>query len=361
MLDKKNPVHFGLIGCGIISPQHFESIGALDGAKLAAVCDNKPQRAEQAGSKYGVPCHLDYRELLQIPEIDVVSICTPHGLHVPMGIDALNAGKHIIMEKPIGIAVAEVDRLIAAARQNERKIFPVLQVRHNPTIRMLKELIDGHKLGKLHHAALVMRWFRPQSYYDKSDWHGRKASEGGFLLSQGIHYIDIMRHLFGTPSHAYANLGTVAHKIEIEDHVAGVVTFKRGMTATIEMSLATYPRNLECSITVLGENGTVEINGSALNEIGHWEVEGVPRPDIVSGNGPNVYVGGMYQGSCPNHIYIYQDALSHLEDPDHPYIDEWEARSSLVLAESLYRSAEKGDRIVIDEAPALPERNHAIR
>lgn len=347
-MTQAKDVRFGLIGCGVISPQHLESIQMLDGARLVAVCDNKPERAQKAAEKYGVEWHENYKDLIKRDDIDVVAICTPHGLHVPMGIDALSLGKHIVMEKPLGLNVAEVDRMIEVAKKHDKKIFPVLQVRYNPAVQALRQAMEEGKLGKTHHTSLVMRWFRPQAYYDKSDWHGTKAQEGGFLLSQGIHYVDMMRYLFGPVRSVYAHTDTVAHDIEIEDHVAAVVKFENGTYATMEMSLATYPRNLECSITVLGSKGTVKVSGAALNEIEYWEVEDTPKPDVAAGLAPNVYKGGMYQGSCPNHIYIYQDLLRHLENPDHPRIDEFEARNALEFAEAIYTSSDVGKEVVFD-------------
>lgn len=340
---------FGVIGCGIISPQHFESIERLDGAELVAVCDNKQDRARKWGEEKDVPWYEDYRQMLRRDDIDVVSICTPHGLHVQMGKDALRAGKHVLMEKPICLTVKEIDDLIDIAEKTKKKVFAVLQVRYNPALQELKKAIESGKLGRINHASLIMRWFRPQEYYDRSDWHGTKAMEGGLLLSQGIHYIDTMRWLFGPVETVFATKQIVSHDIETEDLVSGAIHFESGALATTEMTLSTYPKNLECSITVLGTKGTAKVSGTALNEISLWEVEGMPMPTIEKGLAPNVYAGGLYQGSCPNHVYIYEDLLRALQDSDHPHIDVHEARKSLLLAEAMYLSAAKKQPIRISE------------
>ncbi len=321
----------------------------LPDAQLVAVCDNKPERAKKWGDEKSVPWYADYKELLKRDDVDVIVICTPHGLHAKMGIDALNSGKHILMEKPIALNIKEVDKLIAVAKKKKKNIFAVLQVRYNPALQALKEALTHGKLGRINHASLIMRWFRPQEYYDRSDWHGTKKMEGGLLLSQGIHYVDTMRWLFGPVSSVFTTKAVVSHDIETEDLVSGVIKFTSGTLATTEMTLATYPRNLECSITVLGTKGTVKISGTALNEIALWEVGGLPMPTISKSLAPNVYVGGLYQGSCPNHVYIYEDLVRTLRNPKHPHIDGNEARKSLLLAEAMYESAKKKKEIKVKE------------
>lgn len=346
MRDEK--VRFGLIGCGVISPQHFESIEILPEAELTAVCDIKEERAKTWAEAKEVPWYTDHQQLLQNDDIDVVAICTPHDLHTSMGIDVLCSGKHVLMEKPIGITVKEVDKMLEVAKLKKKHVFAVLQVRYNPALQVIKKTIDEKKLGKINHASLIMRWFRPQEYYDRSDWHGTKR-EGGLLLSQGIHYIDTMRWLFGAPETVFVSKAIVSHDIETEDLVSGVFKFKNGALATAEMTLSTYPRNLECSITILGTKGTVKVSGTALNEIALWEVEGVPMPTIPRGLAPNVYVGGLYQGSCPNHVYVYEDLIKTIKNPKHPHVDGEEARKSLLLADAMYESARAGREVRVKQ------------
>lgn len=347
MLNHNKKIRFGLIGCGRISIQHFASMEAIPEIELKAVCDIKEERAKEAAGKYKVDWYKNYRDLLKRDDIDIVSICTPNGLHVPMGIDAAQSGKNVLMEKPLGINLKEVDQLLDIFKKENKKLFAVLQVRFNPPVQFLKKIISENKLGRINNASLVIRWTRPQEYFNNDEWRGTKKMDGGTLLNQGIHYIDILQWLLGPVESVFAKKDQIAHQIEIEDIVVALLKFKSGAYATLEFTICTYPRNLECSISILGADGTVKIAGPAVNEIEIWEVKNLPKPNLPAGLPPNIYANGLYQGSCPNHLFIYQELVRHFSNQLGPYIDGLAARDSLEIVEAIYQSAEKNKEIFL--------------
>lgn len=346
--QKKVKIKLGLIGCGRISTQHFASMEAIPEIELRAVCDIKEGRAREIAQRYKIDWYKDYRELLKRDDLDVVSICTPNGFHVPMGIEAAKKGKDVLMEKPLGINLKEVDKLLNYFKKAKRKLFAVLQVRFNPPIQAVKKVIDENKLGRINNAALLIRWQRPQKYFDQDEWRGTKRLDGGTLLNQGIHYIDILQWFFGPVESVFAKKDTVAHKIEIEDIVTALLKFKKGIYTTLEFTICTYLRNLECSISILGSKGTIKIGGLASNEIETWEVKNLPKPYLPQGISPNMYANGLYQGSCPNHLFVYKNIVRYYQGNKSAFItDGNEARKSLEIVEAIYCSAKTNEEIFL--------------
>lgn len=341
MSSVSKKIRFGLIGCGQISSRHIKSIKVLKNAQLVTVCDLVEQRAKQ----YNVDWTTNYHNLIKRDDLDVISVCTPNGLHTQMGIDIARAGKHCLMEKPLGLNLKDADRLINAFKKSGKKLFAVKQVRFNPTVLALKDAVSNKKLGKINNAALVVRWCRPQEYYDRDAWRGTRKLDGGALLNQGIHYIDILQWILGPVVSVYAKIDTIGHKIEIEDIALAILKFKSGAYATVEFTLSTYPCNLECSLTVLGKQGTLKLGGPAMDSIEIWQVANCPKPLIKNVLAPNVYAGGLYQGSCPNHIFVYQNIVNHLRKGEKILTDGYEARKSLEIVEAVYRSAKQNKEI----------------
>ncbi|HBC76540.1 MAG TPA: oxidoreductase [Candidatus Wallbacteria bacterium] len=340
--DRK--IKFALIGCGRISARHFEAVYGDEAgnippnadAEFVDVCDIDEKALETACKKHNIRGHRDYREMLAKTEADVIAICTPNGLHYEMGMAAVEARKHVLMEKPFCADLMDADNLIAAARDNRLHTFAVLQVRYNNTIQLLKKLLHDRKLGKLYSAAVCVRWLRPQKYF--VGWRGTKALDCGTVLNQGIHYIDILQWLLGPVKRVMAQSATIAHTIELEDQISALIEFKSGVQATFEFSVNTFPKNKECSLYISGEKGSVEISGDAMNKIEYFEVDGIERPDISVRDG-NTYAGGLYKGSCPNHPFIYNDVIRVLKTGDVNYINGDQARKSLELVLTMYKSA----------------------
>jgi len=350
MAIKKKKIKFGLIGCGRISKQHLNSIQFLPEAKLVAVCDIKEDRAKNVAQRYGVDWYKNYKELLQRPDIDIVSICTPNGLHAEIAIDVAKANKHALVEKPLAINLKETDEMIQVFSKMKKRLFSVLQVRFNPPLQALKKIVERGQLGRINSASLVVRWTRPQEYFDNDKWRGTKELDGGALLTQGIHYIDILQWILGPVESVFAKKDTVAHKIKIEDIVVAIAKFKNGAYATIEFTICTYLHNIECSITILGSRGSVKIGGTAVNEIEFWEVENLPKPVLPISVDPNVYNEGLYQGSCPNHIFVYKELVRYFNSSSPSQcIDDREARKSIEIVEAVYKSAEENKEIFLNE------------
>ena len=333
--------NFAIIGCGRIAIQHAESIKSVSGLNLVAVSDINKKRAQEFSKKYNVQ-YLTNEEIYENKDINIVAICTPNNTHPEIGIKLANAKKHIVCEKPLAISIKKADELIKKCKEKKVKLFAVKQVRFNPAVQALKKNIKN--LGKIYSASLVIRWTRPQEYFDNDEWRGTKKLDGGTLINQGIHYLDVLLWCLGPIESIIAKKDTLAHKIEIEDIALAVFKFRSGALGTLEFTINTYPKNMECSLTVLGENGTVKIGGTAMNEVVHWDVKGVPRPEIESIQG-NVYDKGLYQGSCPNHKLVYQNIINYMNGKEDIIADGEEARKSLELVEAIYRSADHNKEI----------------
>jgi UDP-N-acetyl-2-amino-2-deoxyglucuronate dehydrogenase len=338
----------GLIGCGRIAKVHAEAIQKIDKFSLIAVCDIVKEKANGFSELYGATAYFDYKDLLNNAEQKLIVIATPNGTHYEIAKQCLEKGFHVLLEKPVTITNFDAEDLILTAKRKGLHFFAVKQVRYNPSIQILKAAIENGKLGKIFSTSLVVRWTRPQIYFDQSDWRGTKKLDGGSLLNQGIHYVDIMQWLIGDVSSVFGKMDCCCHKIEIEDMVFGLVQFESGTLGSIEFTINTFPKNLECSLTILGEKGSVKLSGSAMNEIEIWEVQDYPKPVIPEGFHPYVYEGGLYQGSCPNHIFVYQDILKVFQEQKTPFVDGEEALRSLKIVNGLYESSQIGKEVRIN-------------
>jgi UDP-N-acetyl-2-amino-2-deoxyglucuronate dehydrogenase len=268
-------LNFGIIGCGRVAPRHAQSLQDLARShqvKLTAICDEIESRANHFAKTYNAVPYTDYHSLLEDPNVDVVSICVPSGLHSKIGREAALAGKHVLVEKPIALNLADADALIETCEQAKVTLGVVLQNRFNPPMQDLRNLVDAGNLGRLMLASVTVRWYRPQSYYEDG-WHGTWAMDGGALMNQSIHHIDALQWLMGDVESVFAYTGTLGHKMEAEDVGVAVLRFKTGALATIEGSTITYPENLEGSIALFGEHGSVKVGGTALNRKVFWKVK----------------------------------------------------------------------------------------
>jgi UDP-N-acetyl-2-amino-2-deoxyglucuronate dehydrogenase len=331
-------LRFGLIGCGRVAPRHAESIASLPGAQLVAVADIRDNRAARFAAQYAAAPCTDYRRLLDRQDIDVVSICTPSGLHAQMTVDALRAGKHVIVEKPIALSLEDAARMIETSRVAGRKLCVVLQNRYNAPMQDLRHVIDSGSLGRLLLGNATVRWYRPQEYYE-DEWHGTWAMDGGALMNQSIHHIDALQWLMGRPETVYALTGTLAHKMEAEDVGVAAIRFAGGSLGTVEGSTLTYPENLEGSVAIFGERGSAKVGGTALNRKVIWKVAGelehereVLMRDQV--DPPSVY--------GTSHRAVVGDMLAAIHADRQPSTNGPEARKSLALVLAMYESARTG-------------------
>ena len=331
-------VQVALVGCGRISQTHFDAINDVEGVRLVAVCDTIEKRARDAGERYDVPWFTAYPKMLADVPCDAVAICTPSGLHPQHGILAAKAGKHVICEKPMAITLAAADELVHACDENNVHLFVVKQNRLNPSVQLVKRALDKGRFGRLYLANTTVRWTRPQEYYDQAPWRGTWEFDGGAFMNQASHYVDLIQWLAGPVESVVAKTATLARRIETEDTGIAVLRFRSGALGVIEVTMLTYPKNLEGSLTLLGEKGTIRIGGTAVNRIEHWAfADKDPDDELVaqaSTNPSSVYGFG--------HTGYYRNVLAVLRGEAAPETDGRAGRKSLELILGIYESAKTG-------------------
>jgi predicted dehydrogenase len=342
-MPQKGVIRFGLIGCGRVAPRHAQSIAELPGAQLVAVADVVRSRAERFAKEYGAEPYQDYRYLLERKDVDVVCVCTPSGMHAQMGVDAAHAGKHVIVEKPMALTLPDADRLIAAARSARVELCIVLQNRYNPPMQDLRRLVDERRLGRRLLANVTVRWYRPQEYYEDG-WHGTWAMDGGALMNQSIHHIDALQWLMGDVESVFAYTGTLAHTMEAEDTGVAVLRFAGGALGVVEGSTITFPENLEGSIALFGDHGSVKVGGTALNRKIFWKVEGQIEHERELITRDQVDPPSVYGAS---HKAVIADMLAAISMGARPHTDGVEGRKSLALVLAMYESSRTGAPVLM--------------
>jgi UDP-N-acetyl-2-amino-2-deoxyglucuronate dehydrogenase len=331
-------IRIALVGCGRISRNHFDAIAKIDDLELVAVCDQVAERAEAAGRELGVPSFTSYEQMLQDVPSDAVVIATPSGLHPQHGVLAAKAGRHVISEKPMAISLAAADALVQACDDHHVHLFVVKQNRLNPPIVLLKRAIDRGRFGRIYMANCTVRWTRPQEYYDQAPWRGTWEFDGGAFMNQASHYVDLIQWLVGPVESVMAKTATLARRIEAEDSGVAVLKFRSGAIGTIEVTMLTFPRNLEGSITILGEKGTVKIGGTAVNKVEHWQFADYDDDDKIvdqSNTNPTSVYGFGHEG-------YYRNVVSVLRGQATPDTDGRAGRKSLELILGIYESAKTG-------------------
>lgn len=339
-------VSFALIGCGRVSYKHVQALYGSTQAKLVAVCDLIPDKASKCVPNREVRHYLDYHLMLQQEAIDVVVILTENGSHVAIGLDIVrNYGKHLIIEKPLALNLDDADTLIGLCQQAGTKLFVVKQNRYNLPVIKLKQAVDAGRFGKLVLGTVRVRWCRDQSYYDQAQWRGTRAMDGGVFANQASHHIDLLQWMMGPVESVYAMCKTQLHDIETEDTAVAVLTFASGALGVIEATTCARPRDLEGSISILGEKGTVEIGGFAANQMKVWQFLEVEPADAqvlsdYSALPPNVYGYG--------HQEFYRQVLDALiSGTDALLTDGAEGRKSLEIICALYESARTGSKVYL--------------
>jgi UDP-N-acetyl-2-amino-2-deoxyglucuronate dehydrogenase len=341
IIPANEPIRVSLVGCGRISRNHFDAIAQIPDMRLVAVCDSVDERAREAGEQQGVPWFTHYESMLAEAPSDAVVIATPSGLHPQHGVLAARSGRHVIAEKPMGISLAAADALVQACDDNNVKLFVVKQNRLNPPIQLLKRAIDRGRFGRIYMANCTVRWQRPQEYYDQAPWRGTWEFDGGAFMNQASHYVDLIQWLVGPVESVMAKTATLARRIEAEDSGVAVLKFRSGALGTIEVTMLTFPKNLEGSITILGEKGTVKIGGTAVNKVEHWLFADYDDDDKLveqaNTNPTSVYGFG--------HVPYYRNVVAVLRGEARPDTDGRAGRKSLELILGIYESAKTGREI----------------
>jgi UDP-N-acetyl-2-amino-2-deoxyglucuronate dehydrogenase len=335
-------VKLGLIGCGRIAKNHLDAVSQIPEAEFVAVCDCIPEKAQKVADEYGIKkIYTDHREMLKNEKLDIVSICTPSGMHPDMGVDVANAKVNVLTEKPMSINIEAADRLIKACDDNHVKLFVVKQNRLNSTMQLLKRAVDKNRFGRIYMAQANVFWQRPQAYYDAEKWRGTWEFDGGAYMNQASHYVDAIYWLLGNVDSVSAFTATMARKIEAEDTGSAILQFRSGIIATINVTMLTYPKNFEGSITIIGEKGIVKVGGVAVNKIEKWEFEDYDDDDRIALDTnyvpPNVYGFG--------HNPYYRNVVDVLLGKAVPSTDGRDGRKSVEIIQAIYRSAKTGKKV----------------
>jgi predicted dehydrogenase len=332
---------FGIIGCGAIAERHAKHISEHPEAKLTAVYDIKTEKAQKLGSKFNVQNCTSLNELLNKTDIDVISVCTPNGVHYQCTLDILNAGKHAIVEKPMALKREHCEEMIEAALKNNRQLFVVKQNRFNPPIQALRNLIDGNKLGKIFAVMVNCFWNRNEKYYKNSDWKGMKDADGGTLFTQFSHFVDIFYYLFGDVQNIQGVIKNCNHQGMIEFEDSGCFTFtftKSGALGSLNYTTSAYEQNMEGSITVFSENATIKIGGQYLNVLEYQKTMDFDIIDLPLSNKENDY--GFYKGSMSNHDKMIANVIDTLKGRSTIMTNAIEGMKVVNIIENMYKKGQ---------------------
>jgi UDP-N-acetyl-2-amino-2-deoxyglucuronate dehydrogenase len=330
---------FAIIGCGRIAQRHAEHIAKQ--GKLVAVCDLIPESAKALADKYGAVAYNDIDEFLKkISGVDVVSVCSPNGLHAEHTIRSLQSGFHVLCEKPMALTVQDCGEMINAAERANRRLFIVKQNRFNPPVAAVKKVIEEGRLGKICSVQLSCFWNRNEAYY-RNSWKGTRALDGGTLFTQFSHFVDLLYWMIGDVKEVSGFTGNLAHQGIIEFEDSGVVTlrFYNGAIGTINYTVNAHKQNMEGSLTIFGDKGTVKIGGQYLNELEYQDIEGYTIGDLPPGNPPNQY--GQYQGSMSNHDKVYANLVEVLSGNGIIATNGFEGLKTVEIIDKIYSNAKQ--------------------
>jgi len=340
-------MRYCLIGCGRVSPEHIRAV-RHNGLEITALCDIDPKNAAEnlRGAQVDdVPVYRDYREMLEDEQPELVAIATPSGLHAQMALDCLAAGAHVIVEKPIAMILEDADRLIEAADKTGLVVCNNLQNRFNPAVRALREAVETGRFGPIYAAALQLRWYRGEDYYRQAAWRGTRALDGGAMMNQGIHGIDLLNWMLDGPAEIAALTARLARDIECEDIGVAAARYRCGALASIECTTTRYPGAEEEIVEISGERGCVRLGGIAGHVVETWcfddnapgEEEEMRRrhcvePETVYGHG---------------HSLLYADTLRAIAEGRRPLVDARAGRAALAVVLGAYESAETGRAVAL--------------
>jgi predicted dehydrogenase len=332
-------VSFILIGCGRIGERHAEHI--TNQGCLVAVCDIEKERADAFAKKFNCKAYYTVESLMADKiEAEVVSICTPNGLHAQHSISALQANYHVLCEKPMALSVADCGEMIKAAEKMNKRLFAIKQNRFNPPVAAVKEAIDNGKLGKIFSVQLSCFWNRNPDYY-KNSWKGSMNLDGGTLFTQFSHFIDLLYWMIGDIKRVHSITRNFGHQGIIEFEDTGVIAceFYNGVLGTINYNVNAYKKNMEGSLTIFGEKGTVKIGGQYLNELEYQSIEGFEIKDLPAGNTANNY--GQYQGSMSNHDKVYSNLIDVLTNNSAISTSAFEGLKTVEIIDKIYTEAKR--------------------
>lgn len=331
-------VRFGLIGCGFISRKHLRALSSCEAAQLVAISDLQETRMAETKKFYQtiseknqpIKCYKDYQEMLADSQIDAVIIASFSGLHATMAKDALHLRKHVVLEKPMALSIEESNALIALAQKQQRELMVCHQLRFRPLMQKIKKMIDEGRLGKPYLGVSSIRINRSPDYYSAAAWRGKWASDGGMLINQGIHLVDLLQWFLGDVKTVYGEINQVSSLKETEDVAVGIIHFKNKAKGMVEANIVTQPNNIGYSLSIFCEKGTIVIEGPSLNQVTRWYIDGeeVSKEELE-----------RLQSDENEQIHMYQDFIEAVNSPDqHVLIDGMEGKKALEIIFAMYQS-----------------------
>lgn len=341
-------MRYALIGCGRIATNHIKAV-INNRLELVAVCDIKPENMETLLQKHGLQNdetilrYTDYKEMLAENEIELVAIATESGLHAEIALYCIERGIHCIIEKPISMSIQDAEKIVELAETKHVKVCACHQNRFNIAVQKTRHALKSGRFGKLSHGSIHVRWNRNENYYQQAPWRGKWASDGGALMNQCIHGIDLLRWMFGDEiEEVYGQTRQQFHNyLEVEDVGMAVVKFKNGAIATIEGTTNVYPQNLEETLYIFGENGTVKIGGKSTNNIEVWDFVDESENDKAN-RGLEEVTSNVYGNG---HTSLYADVLDAIQNDRKPYVDAVAGKNALELVLAIYKSQKTGQPV----------------
>lgn len=341
-------IGFGIIGLGMIALKHAQAIASVPGAKLVAVLSSDAKKAAEFAAQYGGTPYTNLETFLADPALQVVNICVPSGEHARYGIPVAQAGKHIMVEKPLEITLENADRLIAACHEAGVKLAVISQRRFEPDIQRLRQALDSGLFGPLISADVFIKWYRTQEYYDSADWRGTyRLDGGGALMNQGVHYVDVLQWLAGPVKSIRALTRTAAHNIEVEDLALALLTFENGAVGLLEASTAHYPGLLE-RLEITGRNGTAVLEAGKFKV---WEFKEPSGETVDTTDDTPGESGARHPGDITSRGHAFQiaDMVAALREGRDPAITGEDGRKPLQIIQAIYQSARENREIFLEQ------------
>ncbi|MGA2384860.1 MAG: Gfo/Idh/MocA family oxidoreductase [Gemmatimonadales bacterium] len=342
-LPKDRRIKVALVGCGRISKSHLDALEAhTTDLELVAVCDTDPKALAAAQEKTGAVGFPSLDALLAESDAELIVLATPSGLHSAQAIQAAQAGRHVMSEKPMATRWDDGKRMVEVCDKAGVQLFVVKQNRLNPTVRLVKRAIAKNRFGRIYTVTCNVFWTRPQEYYDSARWRGTWEFDGGAFMNQASHYVDLLDWLIGPVESVYAYTATLARRIEVEDTGVAAIRWRNGALGSINVTMCTYPKNLEGSVTILGEKGTVRLGGVAVNKIEHWDFKEPDAEDDAKWQDASYQPSSIYgQG----HALYYDNVIKALRGEAPAETDGREGLRSLELLIAIYQSARDGRQV----------------
>ncbi|MCF6279973.1 MAG: Gfo/Idh/MocA family oxidoreductase [Flavobacteriaceae bacterium] len=338
-MSQNNKIKFVIVGCGHIGKRHAEMISRNNNAELVALIDIKPKK-ELNITQYDIPFYNNLEDFLSSDvSTDVITIATPNGLHASQAIQVLEANNHVVIEKPMALSKADAEAVIFKALNVSKQIFTVMQNRYSPPSVWIKDIIEKNLLGQIYSVHINSFWNRDERYYTADSWHGNKKLDGGTLFTQFSHFIDIMYWLFGDITNIKSVMKDFKHQDMTDFEDAGIVNFEfvNGGIGNFNFSTAVWNKNMESSMTIIAEKGSVKIGGQYMNEVEYCHIENYEMPNLDPTNPGNDY--GTYKGSAQNHHYVIQNVIDVLQSNKAITTNALEGMKIVDIIERIYQSA----------------------